>query len=133
MKAKHWKKLAVALVAPVIAISGVVGNVATARADYDPGCETVGWGINLFGNWNQRRTICDGPRNADGTWLRARGIWTPAYYRPSRSYCGSYSCTYTEGGYVPETMQAKETYITSDSTLPPNEPGWLPPGTEIIR
>lgn len=112
-----------------------VHAVATpvAKAEPEAGCETVGWGINLFGNWTQRRTICDGPRRPDGTWERARAIWTPAGYVPRSTYCGTWSCSSSGGYWRDETIQAYEKYITSDTTLPPNEPGWLPSGTVILR
>lgn len=135
---KGWKmKRVLKYAAGMALVFGLVfglGHIGIARSSAQtPGCETVGWGINLFGNWTQRRSICDGPRQADGTWLRARAIWTPAHYVPVSCYSGRYYGSCSGGYFVEETVQAKETYITSDTTLPPNEPGWLPPATEIVR
>lgn len=97
------------------------------------GCEQVGWGLNLFGNWTQRRTTCDGPRAADGSWTRAREVWVPAGYVRGSSYCGTYSCSYSEGYYRPRTTIAFETYPVTPGTVLPDEPQWLPAGTVVIR
>lgn len=104
---------------------------AEAEADSrsDVGCETVRWGF--LGS--QRRTVCDGPRRADGSWTRARVIWTPAGYVPRSTYCGTYSCSSSGGYYREESLQAKETYVVFDANVLPDEPGWLPPGTDTIR
>jgi hypothetical protein len=104
---------------------------AQADADADPGigCETIRWGF--LGS--QRRTICDGPRRPDGSWTRGRVVWTPAGYVPRSTYCGTYSCSSSGGYYREETLQAKETYVVFDSNVLPDEPGWLPPGTDVIR
>ncbi|MGE2729005.1 CDGP domain-containing protein [Mycolicibacterium vaccae] len=93
------------------------------------GCETIDWG--LFGS--QQRTICDGPRRFDGSWERLRIVWTPAGYVPRSTYCGTYSCTSSGGYYREESLQARESYIVFDHNIVPGEPGWLPPGTDIIR
>ena len=104
---------------------------AQADADADPGigCETIRWGF--LGS--QRRTICDGPRRPDGSWTRGSVVWTPAGYVPRSTYCGTYSCSSSGGYYREETLQAKETYVVFDSNVLPDEPGWLPPGTDVIR
>jgi hypothetical protein len=93
------------------------------------GCETIDWGF--LGS--QQRTICDGPRHGDGSWMRYRVIWTPAGYVPRSTYCGSYSCSSSGGYYREESLQAKENYIVFDHNVLQGEPGWLPPGTDIIR
>jgi hypothetical protein len=102
---------------------------APAAGGSNLGCETVDWGF--LGS--QQRTICDGPRQADGSWMRYRVIWTPAGYVPRSTYCGSYSCSSSGGYYRPQTLQAKENYIVFDENVVQGEPGWLPPGTDIIR
>lgn len=64
-----------------------LGAPAVSHADPGPtaglgmGCETIHWGA--FGM--DRRKVCDGPQQPDGTWQRTRTIWTPAFYSPS--YC----------------------------------------------
>ena len=82
------------------ALIGTPVALDTATAHADPfgvpgmGCETVRWG---FLGLTQKRTICDTPRYADGHWDRTRIIWTPAHYVAASSYCGDYSCSYSEG------------------------------------
>ena len=122
------------LVATAVGAASAFTGIAwstDAHADADPsiGCETIRWGF--LGS--QRRTICDGPRRADGSWTRARVVWTPAGYVPRSTYCGTYSCSSSGGYYREETLQAKETYVVFDSNVLPDEPGWLPPGTDVIR
>lgn len=112
-----------------VAALALSGPLPTAGADPGIGCEQIRWGF--LGS--QRRTICDGPRQADGSWLRARVVWTPAHYVPISSSCSRYSCSSWGGYYVDDTLQAKETYIVTDATVLPDEPGWLPGGTDVIR
>jgi len=93
------------------------------------GCETIHWGF--LGS--QLRTICDGPRQADGSWTRARVVWRPAHYVSASSYCGTYSCSYSGGYYVDDTVFARESYVVFESNVLPDEPGWLPAGTDTLR
>ena len=103
------------------------------RADAAPapglGCETIRWGFLGF----QRRTICDAPRQADGSWNRLRIFWTPAHRTPVSCYGGAYYSTCSGGDYVDETVQGKEVYPVTDGTVLPDEPGWLPTGTDVLR
>lgn len=118
-----------------------LGAPAVSHADTVPGmgCETVHWGI--FGS--DRRQICDGPKQADGTWQRTRTVFTPATVLPlqchSLDMTGSYGQTIGDsgvtctGGYpVPQTTQTQESYVVTPDTVLPDEPGWLPPGTDNI-
>ncbi|WP_243858130.1 hypothetical protein [Mycobacterium sp. DL440] len=100
-----------------------------AKADPGVGCETIRWGF--LGS--QRRTICDTPRLADGSWMRARVVWTPAGW--VRGYCsfGTYYSSCSQGYYREETLQAKEVYPVNDGNVLPDEPGWLPTGSDVIR
>lgn len=100
-----------------------------ASAYVDMGCQTDRWGF--LGS--QGRTLCDGPRNADGSWLRARVVWTPAHQVPSTCYGGYYVSTCYAGYWVDQTVQSQETYVVTDGTVLPDEPGWLPPGTDVVR
>jgi hypothetical protein len=114
-----------------IALLGIILGTAlygasTANADaYDPGCETVRWGF-LGSQW---RTICDGPKRADGSWERHRRIWYPAGW--VSGYCGYYSCS--AGHYREEGTTGYEEYVVFDSNVLPDEPGWLPTGSLVIR
>jgi hypothetical protein len=111
------------------AASAAILAPAPAQADPGVGCQTEKWGFL----WSARRTICDGPRRADGSWTRARVVWTPAGYAPHRTYCSRYSCTSSGGYYYDESIQARETYVVFDSNVLGDEPGWLPAGTDILR
>jgi hypothetical protein len=170
-----------------------LGAPAASHADATPspgmGCETIHWGF-LGGD---RRQICDGAKQADGTWQRTRTIFTPAYIKPltcngtpgwpfgslspspgpspnpapspdpdpdfssdtgsasdagfssmsshvsnagfssmssGSTFASSLSCT---GGYpVPQSTQSQETYTVAPNNVLPDEPGWLPPGTNNI-
>jgi len=114
-----------------VAAVGIVGGAAVAavlapEAQAAPaGCETIRWGF--LGS--QLRTICDGPREADGGWQRARRVWTPAGYVPLRVSCSAYSCTSTGGYHRAESTQGYEEYRVYDSNVLPDEPGWLPAGS----
>lgn len=130
-----------ALVAATALIT--LGSPAIGHADPGPGpgmgCETVHWG--LFGK--DRRQICDGPQQPDGTWQRTRTIFTPASNDPLTcsplGYTvvdgrivgdGTVSCS---GGHaVPQITQAQESYVVAPNTVLPGEPGWLPPYTNNI-
>lgn len=115
-----------------IALGGAIaaGVLATPEANAAPGvgCETIHWGF--LGS--QRRTVCDGPRQADGGWLRGRMVWTPAHYVPGYCY-GRYYVSCSSGYYVEESVQAKEIYTVFDYNVLPDEPGWLPAGTDVLR
>jgi hypothetical protein len=122
-----------------LALAGLL-HPAPANANpfgNDPrvGCEDIGHPSLL--NWIGRRTICDGPRLADGSWQRLRIIYTPAHHVNASSYCGTYTCSFDAGGDYAMTIQEKRQYAVSDApgaeNAPlPDEPGWLPPGTDNI-
>ena len=127
---KRTARRIVATAASVIALgTTAIGYAAHSNADTGLGCETIRWG--LFGS--QRRTVCDTPRRADGSWTRARVVWTPAHYVPRSCYYGTYSASCSGGYSVGESLQAKETYPVNDGNVLPDEPGWLPTGTDVIR
>ena len=125
------------LITAGLATAAIAGSfIGAGAAHADPfgvsgmGCETVRWG---FLGLTQKRTICDTPRYADGHWDRVRIIWAPAHYVPASSYCGTYSCNYSAGYSVDEQIYGKETYPVNDGDVLPDEPGWLPTGTAILR
>lgn len=100
---------------------------ANAKAS-EPGCVTDS-GLWLF--HGTRRTICDTPRRADGSWTRLREFWTPAHQVPMTcNTYGSrnYSSTNCSGGYfAPETSNGVENYPVTDATVLGDEPGWIAP------
>lgn len=108
---------------------GSLAAIGNASAAPGVGCETIRWGF--LGS--QRRTICDSPRRPDGSWLRAREIWTPAGYVPLNTYCSSYSCSSSGGYYRQQSTQGYEEYVVFDSNVLPDEPAWMPAGHVVIR
>lgn len=74
--------VAVLAAAPALIAFGVpaVGHADTnpVQAGAGVGCETIHWGF--LGA--DRRQICDGPKQADGTWQRTRTVFTPSYFKP---------------------------------------------------
>jgi hypothetical protein len=112
-------------------ISGVLAAAAislapSANASPIPqGCEAIPWGF--LGT--QTRQICDGPIQADGSWLRHRMIGVPAHYRNPSSSCsgGAYysNCTYYPGGWVGDQISEDQTYPVTADTVLPDEPGHL--------
>ncbi len=117
------------LLGRVVAVLGVVGVLVCAPpagADpvpMPPNCqEAPVFGVNPF-----IRTICDGPMEADGSWMRHR----LSHYLPStRSTCQG--GILVQGGcpvwlphdYVPERYVEEQYRVTPD-TIPPGEPGYL--------
>ncbi len=120
--------------AAALAVAGAIGAGAVlaaapahARPDPDlgPNCDTVLWGF--LGS--QRRTICDGPVQPDGSWERKRSVWTPAHQVPTRTSCygRSYvSCTTYGGYFVDMKINDREQYTVTPDTVLPDEPGHLP-------
>ena len=52
------------------------------------------------------------------------------YSRDSLLPRTSFQCS---GGYfAPESVRAQESYVVAPDTVLPDEPGWLPPGTNNI-
>ncbi|MGO8940448.1 MAG: hypothetical protein ACLQLO_26195 [Mycobacterium sp.] len=116
----------------IIAIALGAGTLAlapTASANQVPGhpnCDVVPWG---FLGLTQKRIICDGPIQPDGSWMRHRWQGVPAHYENPSSSCsiGSYSshCTYYEGGWVEDDVRDDESYRVTPDTIVPGEPGHL--------
>jgi hypothetical protein len=106
------------------------GLVAAGHADAEPvppNCIQQPW-------WRGEafrvvtRTICDGPLNADGSWLRARNFYGAPYYVPVSCYYGSYGGSCSGGYWRPEFDTGIEKYPVTPTTVLPDEPGHLPPG-----
>lgn len=91
---RNAKRLLAALAVAAIVIVGIGYATVPAKAAPGVGCETIRWGF--LGS--QRRTVCDTPRRADGSWTRAREVWVPAGWVPG--YCsGSYWVSCSSGYY----------------------------------
>lgn len=118
-------------------IAGFIGLAGTCRADIgDPTpdfgsstragavCQTEPWGF--LGS--QRRTLCDGPISADGSWTRERTIWVPTHRTAYSCYSGSGSSSSTNcygGDLVNQSLVSNETYPVRPDTVLPDEPGHL--------
>lgn len=133
----HWR-LAIRVIVVVVAFCVLVGlfvmSLSPAKADtaipgFGQGCETVHTGLFR----EQRRTVCDGPKRADGSWEREREIWIPAGWVPG--FCSGYDWTSSCTQSYPRARStvAYEQYPVTDATVLSDEPGWLAPGTVIIR
>lgn len=123
------RRLGFALAIAALVIVGIGYATAPAKADPGLGCETIRWG--LFGA--QRRTVCDTPRRPDGSWTRAREVWVPAGV--VQGYCsfGRYYSSCSPSYYRERGTVAYEEYPVTDDTVLPDEPGWLPTGSVVIR
>lgn len=92
-------------------------------ADFS-GCESV----PILGLDPKIRKICDDPLRPDGSWARYRQFVRLSY---TRSTCGGIGY---QGGQCPPGVPrdvtpgwvgSVETYIVTDATIPPGEPGHL--------
>lgn len=126
------RKLRRVFTGTLVAAAITVGGIATAaQADATPGCETVPWGF--LGSKN--RTICDGPIQADGSWMRERAIWWKATQVPMTcnswntggygGYSSGYGSTTCIGGYMEPAGGTSESYRVTAATVLPDEPGHL--------
>lgn len=117
------RTMALAAFGAALAAGAGVVSAPAAHADYERGCERIDWGFLASGY----RTICDGPKRADGSWDRERREWTPEhYYTP---YCSYYAWVCPPTRLIGESTQRWETYPVTDDTVLQGEPPWLPPGT----
>lgn len=108
-------------------VTGIGWATVQAKATPGLGCETIA-APGLVA-WGQKRTICDSPRRPDGSWSRQRQYWTPAHYVPFSCY--RWNCS---GGYdVGDSVARYEEYPVTDDTVLPDEPGWLPTGSVVVR
>lgn len=108
----------------ILAITALVGAMLTAppASALPAGC------VDQFWMWRglraSTRIICDGPRQADGSWMRRRGFFADAYTTNGYSSCYAYGCTFYPPRYVPELAVVDEYPVTDDTVLP-DEPGWI--------
>lgn len=126
------KKIIGAVSALAFILTGLGWAAAPASADVVSGCETIR-GFWLFKG--TARNICDGERRPDGSWLRAREFYSPAYYRNASSSCsgGRYysNCTFYPAGWVDRTSSGVETYVVFDYNVLSDEPGHLENGYRV--
>ncbi len=121
------RKLATIVASAVIAASAILTSPPAGAGPIGEGC------VEDFWMWNLRsasRMICDGERQADGSWKRVRGFFDAAYWTRPRTSCSggtwSSTCTYYEPEFVPALEVIDPPYFLTDSTIPGGEPGWIP-------
>lgn len=124
-RASHFAKMTLAVVVLVLVlVVGVLWAAGRANA-IATNCQQQPWLYGgLFGRMTTR-TICDGPIRTDGSWLRNRNFYAPAYDVPV-------SCSWTRagggcsGGYrKPVFDTGIETYVVTPETVLADEPGHI--------
>lgn len=110
--------LASVAVAAAVAAAGVGPPPTASAAPVGEGCVSDFW--MWQGLRSASRMICDGDRRPDGSWERRRGFFDNPYYVPFQ--CGRYSCW---GGYWVPELRVIESYIVTDATVLPDEPGFI--------
>lgn len=120
------------LLLALVALGTPLGAATTAapHANAEPlpaNCANDPWG---FLGLTQRRLICDGAIQPDGSWMRHRITGTPAHYQPSTTSCsgGRYytNCSSYPGGWVDTQVTDDEVYPVTPDSVPGGEPGHLP-------
>ena len=121
------RKLAKIVTTAAIAASAIITSPAAGAGPVGEGCVEDFW---MWGLRSASRMICDGERQADGSWKRVRGFFDDAYWtRPYSSCSGgawSSTCTYYEKELVPALKVIDPAYFLTDDTIPGGEPGWIP-------
>lgn len=112
-----------------ISAAGALSFAPPANAEpLPPGCQSQFWMYGgLFGR-GATRFICDGPIQADGSWMRTRLFYDPAYIAPARSTCSSSTwssnCYHYPARQV-EELVVKDVYPVTLTTVLPDEPGHI--------
>ena len=121
------RKFAKIVTSAVIAASAILTSPPAGAGPTGEGCVEDFW---MWGLRGASRVICDGERQADGSWWRVRGFFDEAYWTRPRSVCSggtwSSSCTYYEKELVPALEVIDPRYLVTDDTIPGGEPGWIP-------
>lgn len=107
----------------MVMATGAASLVLAAPAQARPGCVSQYWLYEMRGT---TRTICDGPRLADGSWNRAREFYSPARYVPMTCNWNSYG-GYCSGGYNLPELEILTVYPVTDATVLGDEPGHIEP------
>ena len=103
------------------ALLGACITAPAASANTD-NCTEQFW---MMGLRAAERTICDGPLNPDGSWMRTRSFAAPAFTADGYSVCYSaVYCTFTMPREVAAIDQIETYRVTADTVLA-DEPGYL--------
>lgn len=90
----------------------------------DPGCES----IPFFGLNPYIRSICDDPIQPDGSWLRYRVVWHPAYVHSTCFgvlYEGGCPAWAKDSRDIIQASSNTDLYVVTADSVPPGEPGHL--------
>ncbi len=132
----NWKETAKTWLTRLLIICILVGAMLAAAWLADPEAKAdvqdMGNGIvcqtdpapQLL-NWIRKRTLCDAPVRIDGSWVRARGFWTPAHQVPFSCYGSRYYSSCSGGYFVDPAQEPKDSYIVFPENVLPDEPGHI--------
>jgi hypothetical protein len=119
MKKLNASALASVSIGAALALASSV-DVPVAAADIPSNCVQQFWMVGLR---SATRTICDGPIQPDGSWLRARSFYAPAYIAPGYSTCYGYGfCTFYPAREIAEYKVSEEYPVTGGTVLPDEPP-----------
>ncbi len=106
----------------ILSFAGAPSADADDVADFS-GCESV----PIFGFDPKIRKICDDPIRPDGSWARYRQFMRLNQVKSSvgGQYCQGGCPAWLPHDVVPGSIGGVETYIVTDATIPPGEPGHL--------
>ena len=111
-----------ALVTAGAVAAGLVSPAAASAAPLPPNCTSQFWMVGLRA---ATRYICDGSAGSDGSWMRTRAFYAPAYVADGYAVCYSSAfCTLTPAKSVP-VMDVRESYRVTPETVLPDEPGYM--------
>ena len=117
--------------APLLATAAACAVIAAppANADQLPaGCVSQFWMYGGLLGRGTTRYICDDPVQADGSWMRTRLFYAPAYVANATSSCysstWSSNCTYYPAHQVDEFV-VKDIYRVAPDAILPDEPGHI--------
>ena len=120
MSARRVRWLFAAAAAGVLLVCGVGWASDADASPAGASCQTVPWGFLA----SQRRTLCDGPVRADGSWERLRVVWSPARQIPL-TCAGVYVVSCSGGYFVGESVVSREVYPVTPGTVLADEPQHL--------
>ena len=124
-RASHMARMTLAVVVLVLVL--VVGALwAATRANaLGANCQQQIWQYGGLLGRMTTRTLCDSPVRADGSWLRRRNFYAPAYDVPVSCSWGRYGGGCSGGYRRAEFDTGVEEYVVTPETVLADEPGHL--------
>lgn len=89
-----------------------------------PWCSTMPTGS--FIDQQGFKTICDGPLNADGSWMRKRSLWGWSPRLCTQTGSGIFNHRHCIDQDVPIHVYSSEEYQVMPDAIPFGEPGYQP-------